>query len=146
MAESVNGGGGPNQPPKEMSMEVRLLLTFLLMGAVMFPHALPFQDCGAAARQKGGAVRAGPSGHPAAAGPGGRSASAGGREGQGRAAGQEGFLQGRPIRSHHPTNGRAGFDRRYRPVHGRLQQPGRHRTELASQEIPRQRRANISSW
>jgi YidC/Oxa1 family membrane protein insertase len=36
MAESVNGGGGPNQPPKEMSMEVRLLLTFLLMGAVMF--------------------------------------------------------------------------------------------------------------
>jgi YidC/Oxa1 family membrane protein insertase len=36
MAESVNGGGGPNQPPKEMSMEVRLLLAFLLMGAVMF--------------------------------------------------------------------------------------------------------------
>jgi len=36
MAESVSGGGGPNQPPKEMSMEVRLLLAFLLMGAVMF--------------------------------------------------------------------------------------------------------------
>ncbi len=36
MAESVNGGGDPNQPPKEMSMEVRLLLAFLLMGAVMF--------------------------------------------------------------------------------------------------------------
>src|ERR1039457_7650915 len=36
MAESVNGGGGPTQPPKEMSMEVRLLLAFLLMGAVMF--------------------------------------------------------------------------------------------------------------
>jgi len=36
MAESVNGGGGPNQPPQEMSMEVRLLLAFLLMGAVMF--------------------------------------------------------------------------------------------------------------
>jgi YidC/Oxa1 family membrane protein insertase len=35
MAESVNGGD-PNQPPKEMSMEVRLLLAFLLMGAVMF--------------------------------------------------------------------------------------------------------------
>jgi len=39
MAESVNGGGtgnNPGQPPKEMSMEVRLLLAFLLMGAVMF--------------------------------------------------------------------------------------------------------------
>jgi YidC/Oxa1 family membrane protein insertase len=35
MAESVNGGD-PNQAPKEMSMEVRLLLAFLLMGAVMF--------------------------------------------------------------------------------------------------------------
>jgi YidC/Oxa1 family membrane protein insertase len=37
MAESVNGGNKtPAQPPKEMSMEVRLLLAFLLMGAVMF--------------------------------------------------------------------------------------------------------------
>ena len=36
MAESVNGGGDPNRPPQEMSMEVRLLLAFLLMGAVMF--------------------------------------------------------------------------------------------------------------
>src|SRR5690348_12614769 len=35
MAEPVNGGSG-SQPPKEMSMEVRLLLAFLLMGAVMF--------------------------------------------------------------------------------------------------------------
>jgi YidC/Oxa1 family membrane protein insertase len=36
MAERVNGGGNPSQPPKEMSMEMRLLLAFLLMGAVMF--------------------------------------------------------------------------------------------------------------
>jgi YidC/Oxa1 family membrane protein insertase len=36
MAESVNGGNTPAQPPKEMSMEVRLLIAFLLMGAVMF--------------------------------------------------------------------------------------------------------------
>src|ERR1039458_10766896 len=37
MAESVNGGGTtPAQPPKEMSMEVRLLIAFLLMGVVMF--------------------------------------------------------------------------------------------------------------
>jgi YidC/Oxa1 family membrane protein insertase len=36
MAESVNGGNSPGQPPKDMSMELRLLLAFLLMGAVMF--------------------------------------------------------------------------------------------------------------
>jgi YidC/Oxa1 family membrane protein insertase len=37
MAESVNGGSKtPAQPPKEMSMEVRLLIAFLLMGVVMF--------------------------------------------------------------------------------------------------------------
>src|ERR1017187_4509942 len=37
MAESVNGGSNtPAQPPKELSMEVRLLIAFLLMGAVMF--------------------------------------------------------------------------------------------------------------
>jgi len=45
MAESVNGGNGntQGQPPKELSMELRLLLAFLLMGAVMFvtPY-LPF--------------------------------------------------------------------------------------------------------
>jgi YidC/Oxa1 family membrane protein insertase len=37
MSETANGGN-PNQtqPPKEMSMEIRLLLAFLLMGAVMF--------------------------------------------------------------------------------------------------------------
>jgi len=37
MPETVNGGKQDGtQPPKEMSMEVRLLLAFLLMGAVMF--------------------------------------------------------------------------------------------------------------
>src|SRR5260370_17011013 len=37
MAERAKGGSNtPAQPPKEMSMEVRLLLAFLLMGAVMF--------------------------------------------------------------------------------------------------------------
>jgi YidC/Oxa1 family membrane protein insertase len=37
MAEMVTGGpGSPNPPKKELSMEVRLLLAFLLMGAVMF--------------------------------------------------------------------------------------------------------------
>jgi YidC/Oxa1 family membrane protein insertase len=35
MPEPVNGGSSL-KPPKEMSMEVRLLLAFLLMGAVMF--------------------------------------------------------------------------------------------------------------
>ena len=37
MAEPSNGGNNkPAQPPKEMSMEIRLLIAFLLMGAVMF--------------------------------------------------------------------------------------------------------------
>ena len=36
MADSVNGGNSPAKPPQEMSMEVRLLIAFLLMGAVMF--------------------------------------------------------------------------------------------------------------
>jgi len=35
MAETVNGGSG-NQPPKEMSMELRLLIAFALMFGVMF--------------------------------------------------------------------------------------------------------------
>jgi YidC/Oxa1 family membrane protein insertase len=36
MPESVNGGTNSTKPPSEMSMEMRLLLAFLLMGAVMF--------------------------------------------------------------------------------------------------------------
>ena len=36
MAEPSNSGGGPTQSPKEMTMEMRLLLAFVLMGAVMF--------------------------------------------------------------------------------------------------------------
>ena len=36
MAESVNGGNPGPKPPKEMSMEIRLLLAFVLMGLVVF--------------------------------------------------------------------------------------------------------------
>jgi len=36
MPDLTNGGNSPAQPPKDMSMEMRLLLAFLLMGAVMF--------------------------------------------------------------------------------------------------------------
>jgi YidC/Oxa1 family membrane protein insertase len=36
MAESIQGGTTGNASPKEISMEVRLLLAFLLMGVVMF--------------------------------------------------------------------------------------------------------------
>jgi YidC/Oxa1 family membrane protein insertase len=45
MAETVNGGSG-KQPPKDMSMELRLLVAFLLMGAVMFltPYFLKNQS------------------------------------------------------------------------------------------------------
>jgi YidC/Oxa1 family membrane protein insertase len=44
MSESGNGGNNLAQPPKkEMSMEVRLLVAFILMGAVMFltPYIFP---------------------------------------------------------------------------------------------------------
>src|ERR1039458_10515469 len=37
MAEPNSGGtGGPGQPKKELSMELRLLLAFILMGVVLF--------------------------------------------------------------------------------------------------------------
>jgi YidC/Oxa1 family membrane protein insertase len=69
MAESVNGGG---QPPKEMSMEMRLLLAFLLMGAVMWVTPYFFKSQNPTPIQKtaqsggpSGAVA--PSGSPAGA-------------------------------------------------------------------------------
>src|SRR2546426_12193262 len=54
MPESVNGGNNsPAQPPKkEMSMEMRLLLAFLLMGAVMFVTQLWFKPQEPAPAQK----------------------------------------------------------------------------------------------
>src|SRR4051794_7207241 len=78
MAESVNGGSNtPAQPPKEMSMEVRLLIAFLLMGAVMFVTPYFFKSqvpppgkkdaAGQTAVQKrDGAVPTGPDGKRAA--------------------------------------------------------------------------------
>src|SRR5580704_9725303 len=38
MAEPTNGGtsGGPGPPKKELSMELRLLFAFILMGVVLF--------------------------------------------------------------------------------------------------------------
>jgi YidC/Oxa1 family membrane protein insertase len=36
MADSVNGGSSTSKPPKDMSMEIRLLIAFLLMGVVVY--------------------------------------------------------------------------------------------------------------
>src|ERR1700730_1441782 len=77
MADSVSGGSS-NQPPKEMSMEVRLLIAFLLMGAVMFltPYFFKSQvpppgkkdaSTQPAAQSPVGGVPRGPDGKPAAA-------------------------------------------------------------------------------
>jgi YidC/Oxa1 family membrane protein insertase len=44
MAESLNGGSGAQPPKKEMSMEVRLLLAFILMGVVMFVSQYYFKS------------------------------------------------------------------------------------------------------
>jgi YidC/Oxa1 family membrane protein insertase len=84
MAEPVNGGS-KNQagPPKEMSMEVRLLIAFVLMGAVMFvwqliykpepPLRIPAKDAPSAAQSNPAAntstqppAPAAPAGSPAA--------------------------------------------------------------------------------
>ncbi len=46
MPESVSGGSSNTPPKKEMSMEVRLLLAFLLMGAVMFLTPYLFKNQG----------------------------------------------------------------------------------------------------
>ena len=51
MAEPVIGGNG-SKPPKEMSMEVRLLLAFVLMGAVMFVSQYFFKNQTPPAAQK----------------------------------------------------------------------------------------------
>jgi len=53
MAESAQGGGNQAQPPKEMSMEMRLLLAFLLMGGVMLlsPYFLPKNPTPASAKK-----------------------------------------------------------------------------------------------
>src|SRR4051794_2605416 len=51
MAEPVIGGNGC-KPPKEMSMEVRLLLAFVLMGAVMFVSQYFFKSQTPPAAQK----------------------------------------------------------------------------------------------
>jgi YidC/Oxa1 family membrane protein insertase len=78
MAESVNGGSKtPAQPPKEMSMEVRLLVAFLLMGLVMFltPYFFKSQTppagnkdvTGQTASQGATGALATPSGQPTAA-------------------------------------------------------------------------------
>src|ERR1043166_2480056 len=51
MAEPVIGGNG-SKPPKEMSMELRLLLAFILMGAVMFVSQYFFKPTAPPAGQK----------------------------------------------------------------------------------------------
>jgi YidC/Oxa1 family membrane protein insertase len=54
MAQTENSGG-PGQPRKEMSMEIRLLLAFLLMGAVMFltPYLFKTQQPAPGAKKQG---------------------------------------------------------------------------------------------
>ncbi len=54
MADSVNGGSGGGSAPKEFSMELRLLLAFLLMGAVMFLSPYFFKTQPPPAVKKGG--------------------------------------------------------------------------------------------
>src|ERR1035437_2764667 len=77
MAESVNGGSKtPAQPPKEMSMEGRLLIACLLMGVVMFvtpyffksqtPPPVKKDAAGQTASQSPSGVPTAPDGKPTA--------------------------------------------------------------------------------
>src|SRR3954466_3985169 len=68
MAEPVNGGNG-SKPPKEMSMEVRLLLAFILMGAVMFVSQYFMKSQAPPPAQKTAQTTAKPADQPAAATP-----------------------------------------------------------------------------
>ncbi len=118
-----------------MSMEMRLLLAFLLMGAVMFLTPYFFKTAAAAAGQEDAAGHAGrrsrrrqplrrrrPPAAEAAAAPAPKP-------------------PGRRIRARRPRQQAAAAVRhRYRPVPRRLQQPGRQRAQLAAQEIQGQRR------
>src|ERR1035437_9904139 len=117
MAESVNGGSNtPAQPPKEMSMEVRLLIAFLLMGVVMFvtPYFFKSQTPPPLKKDAAGqtASQSTP-GAPPAPNP----------------------LLWAPL----PSECRARIRHRDRPVQDRLQQSGWHGTQLAAQENQGQR-------
>ena len=124
MAEPDSGGS-----PKEMSMEVRLLLAFLLMGVVMFvtpyfyktpPPAKNAQKTTAAQTEPSPAPAA-----PAAAETAAPIAPAAPAYRSNRAGHRGSFLA-------------AGGDR-YQPVPCDLQQPGRDGAELAAQEVQGQR-------
>jgi YidC/Oxa1 family membrane protein insertase len=70
MAESVNGGSNtPATKPKEMSMEVRLLIAFLLMGAVMFLTPYFFKSQAPPAGKKDAAGQTAPQGTTGAPNP-----------------------------------------------------------------------------
>jgi YidC/Oxa1 family membrane protein insertase len=70
MADSLNdGSNNPGQKPKEMSMEVRLLLAFLLMGAVMFLSPYLFKTQNPPAGKKTEDTQAAQTQNPAAPAP-----------------------------------------------------------------------------
>jgi YidC/Oxa1 family membrane protein insertase len=75
MAEPANGGNSnPGQPPKELSMEIRLLLAFLLMGAVMFvtPYLPFFKTTPPPGGKPPETTATAPGGQPGPAGPAGQ--------------------------------------------------------------------------
>ena len=78
MSESGNGGNNLAQPPKkEMSMEVRLLLAFILMGAVMFltPYIFPTPAKPPAKKDDAKAAQVAPAGKESAGTPAGAPAA-----------------------------------------------------------------------
>ena len=130
MAESVNGGTSGTQPPKEMSMEVRLLLAFLLMGVVMFLTPYLFKTQPPAPVKKAEQTTSAPA-------PGGESS------GRPRPPPPRRRLPRLPLRlrSHPRSRPLAATPvcHRYRPLPRDFQQSGSHGSQLAAEEVQGER-------
>ncbi len=125
MAEPESG----SNRRKEMSMEVRLLLAFVLMGLVIFLTPYFIKTTPPAQKTAQTPPRR------AAAQPG--AGPAGGRGDGGAAAAAAPRVPGWPATAAATA---AALRDQYQPVPRGLQQPGRHGAKLAAQEVQRQRR------
>ena len=143
MAESVNGGSNtPAQPPKEMSMEVRLLLAFLLMGAVMFvtPYFFKSRRPASPARSRRRQTAAQGRRHASTRQqPGGRRVP---RRAAGRSRGDAAPLPAGAT----PQQPQPPLVIDTDLLHGHVQQSGRDRAQLAARRSTRATTASRSTW
>jgi hypothetical protein len=128
MAEST-GNKGLGQPPEQMSTETRLLLAFLLMGAIMFLTPYFFKSQAAPAQRQ--EIHAGRRSRRATVPPtAAESKVPGGRR-----------SPAPPTAPVIQAPGAAAPGHQYRPLQDHLQQSGRQRAELAAEEVAGRRQA-----